>query len=94
MQRSFRKYHRAIALIIAMPILLTTLTGIIATFIREWGLNIGLSSHWFLKVHTGEIFHLGAIYPILSGVGLLGLLVSGLSMSGIFNQRRKKTIHH
>ncbi len=48
MQRTFRKYHRAIALIIAMPILLTTITGIIATFIREWGLNIGLSSHWLL----------------------------------------------
>lgn len=92
MQRSFRKYHRAIALIISIPILLTTLTGIVTTFIREWGLNIGLSSHWVLKAHTGEIFHLGGIYPILNGFGLLGLLVTGLNMSGIFNQKRRKII--
>ena len=94
MQRTLRKYHRAIALMIAMPILITTITGIIATFIREWGLNIGVSSHWILKLHTGEVFHLEGIYPILNGVGLLGLLVSGLSMSGIFRSRRQKTVSH
>lgn len=90
MKRAFRKYHRTIALIISIPIFLTTVTGIVITFIREWGLNIGLPSHLLLQVHTGDIFHLGAIYPILNGVGLLGLLVTGLSMSGIFSQKRKK----
>lgn len=93
MQRAFRKYHRVIALIISMPILLTTITGIIVTFIREWGLNIDVSSRWLLDIHTGEIFHLEGVYPILNGVGLLSLLVSGLSMSGVFRQR-KKTISH
>ncbi len=92
MRRAFRKYHRVIALIISMPILLTTITGIIVTFIREWGLNIGVSSRWLLNIHTGEIFHLEGVYPILNGVGLLGLLVTGLYMSGVFNQKRKKIV--
>ena len=94
MQRAFRKYHRAIALIISIPILLTTSTGILVTFVREWGLNIGVTSRWLLDIHTGEIFHLEGIYPILNGAGLLSLLISGLSMSGVFRQRRKKPITH
>ncbi|NJO41055.1 MAG: peptidase [Cyanobacteria bacterium CRU_2_1] len=94
MKRAFRKYHRAIALIISIPILLTILTGIATTFVREWGLNIGLSSNWLLKVHTGEVFHLEAIYPVLNGAGLLGLLVTGLSMSGIFDRKPRKLIKH
>lgn len=93
MKRAFRKYHRAIALIIAIPILLTVLTGIAATFIREWGINLGVSASWLLKLHTGEIFHLEAIYPILNGVGLIGLLVTGLSMSGMFGRRTRKATH-
>ncbi|MBD1911311.1 MULTISPECIES: peptidase [unclassified Leptolyngbya] len=90
MQRTFRKYHRAIALIISLPILLTVLTGILATFVREWGLSLGVSSGWLLKIHTGEIFNLEGIYPILDGVGLLGLVVTGLSMSGIFKRKKQK----
>lgn len=90
MKRAFRKYHRTIALIISIPVLLTILTGITTTFVREWGFDIGLSSNLLLKIHTGEILHLEAIYPLLNGVGLLGLLVTGLSMSGVFNQKSRK----
>jgi len=92
MKRAFRKYHRAIALITAIPIFLTVLTGMAATFIREWGLNFGLSASWLIKLHTGEVFHLEAIYPILNGVGLIGLLVTGLSMSGMFGRKPRKPI--
>lgn len=91
MKRAFRKYHRSIALIISIPVFLTVLTGIAATFVREWGLNIGLTSNWLMKIHTGEIFHLEAIYPILNGVGLVGLLVTGMSMSGVFDRKKQKT---
>jgi hypothetical protein len=84
MKRAFRKYHRAIALIVALPILLTVITGVAVTIIREWSLNLGLSASWLLKLHTGELFHLEGIYPLLNGIGLIGLLVTGLSMSGMF----------
>lgn len=93
MKRAFRKYHRAIAIILSIPILLTILTGIATTLVREWALPLGLSSNWLLKIHTGEIFHLESVYPILNGLGLLALLVTGLSMSGIFNRKPRKATH-
>ena len=92
MKRLFRKYHRAIALITAIPIFLTVVTGMAVTFIREWGINLGLTPSLLLKLHTGEVFHLEAIYPILNGVGLIGLLVTGLSMSGMFGRKPRKPI--
>lgn len=91
MKRAFRKYHRIIALIICLPITLTVLTGMTATMVEEWSLNIGLSRSLLLKIHTGEIFHLQAIYPILNGLGLLGLLVTGLSMSGLFSSKPQRS---
>jgi len=56
MKRLFRKYHRAIALITAIPIFLTVVTGMAVTFIREWGINLGLTPSLLLKLHTGEVF--------------------------------------
>ncbi|TAE56836.1 MAG: peptidase [Nostocales cyanobacterium] len=89
MKKSFRKYHRIIGIIVCLPLLLTVVTGMLATVVQEWPISIGLSSRLMLKIHTGEIFHLQAIYPILNGVGLIGLLVTGMSMSGLFNQKKK-----
>ncbi|HEY9618487.1 MAG TPA: peptidase [Microcoleaceae cyanobacterium] len=87
MKRSFRKYHRALALIVSIPLILTLLTGIATSLIGEWSLSLGLSRSVLLKLHTGEIFHLEKIYPILNGIGLLGMVVTGLSMTNLFNRR-------
>ncbi len=91
MKRTFRKYHRILALIVALPVTLTVLTGMAATIVREWPIATGISSSMLMKIHTGEIFHLEAIYPILNGLGLIGLLVTGLSMSGLFGTRKSST---
>lgn len=91
MKRAFRKYHRIIGIIVALPIALTVLTGMAIAMLREWHLGIEISSRFLLKIHTGEIFHLQAIYPILNGLGMLGLLVTGLSMSGLFGRRKQPT---
>ncbi|MEG3906473.1 peptidase [Microcoleus sp. w2-18bC1] len=91
MKKAFRKYHRILGLIVALPIALTVLTGMFITILREWPLGIEISSRFLLKIHTGEIFHLQAIYPILNGLGMLGLLVTGLSMSGLFGRRKQPT---
>jgi hypothetical protein len=88
-KKAFRKYHRIIGIIVCVPLFLTVLTGMLATIIGEWSVNIGLSPRLMLKIHTGEIFHLQGIYPILNGFGLIGLLVTGMSMSGLFNQQKK-----
>ncbi|RAM48247.1 peptidase [Mastigocladus laminosus UU774] len=91
MKRVFRKYHRTLAIIIALPLILTALTGMLATVVREWPINTGISSGLILSIHTGEIFHLQAIYPMLNGLGIIGLIVTGLSMSGLFNQKKQKS---
>ncbi|HAZ45802.1 MAG TPA: peptidase [Cyanobacteria bacterium UBA11369] len=89
--REFRKYHRTLAIILALPLAVTLLTGMAATMVGEWTVNIGIPRSLLLSIHRGEIFGLQGIYPILNGLGLLGLLVTGLSMSGLFG--RKKSQH-
>ncbi|WP_017316950.1 hypothetical protein [Mastigocladopsis repens] len=91
MKRAFRKYHRTLAIIISLPLAFTVFTGTAVTIVGEWGINIGLSRSLLLDIHTGEIFHLQAIYPILHGLGLMGLLVTGLSMSGLFGKKTQQT---
>lgn len=91
MKKVFRKYHRILAIIIALPLTLTVLTGMLTTVVKEWPINTEISARLLLKVHTGEIFNLQAIYPILNGLGIIGLLVTGLSMSGLFGRRKQPT---
>ncbi len=91
MKRAFRKYHRILAIIISLPLTVTILTGMIATVLREWFVIPAIPSSLILSIHTGEIVHLQAIYPILNGLGLIGLLVTGLSMSGLFNRKQRQT---
>lgn len=88
--RSFRKYHRTLAVILALPLFVTLLTGIAATLVGEWSANFGVGRSLLLSIHRGEIFGLQGIYPILNGLGLLGLLVTGLSMTSLFNKKRSK----
>jgi hypothetical protein len=90
MKKAFRKYHRALSLVISLPILLTIVTGMLATIGQEWSLGIEFPNQLLLKIHTGEILHLQAIYPILNGLGLLALLITGLSMSPLFRSTPTK----
>jgi hypothetical protein len=91
MKRSFRKYHRFLAPILFLPLALTVLTGMAVTMAESWSLNFGISRGDILSLHTGEIFHLQGIYPILNGLGLIGLLVTGVSMTGIFNRKKPRS---
>lgn len=90
MNRLFRKYHRWLALIVLVPLALTVVTGMLTTVSQEWPINIGLTSSFLLKLHTGEIFGLQAIYPILDGIGVIGLLVTGANMLGLFGKKKAK----
>ncbi|MBN3927201.1 peptidase [Nostoc sp. NMS4] len=90
MKRSFRKYHRILGIILSVPLVLTVLTGMLTTFVREWSVSIGVPASFLLSIHTGEIFHLQGIYPILNGLGLLGLLATGLNMSGLFGKKTRQ----
>ena len=87
LKRLFRKYHRVLASIVFLPLILTTLTGMATTITAEWHLNLGIPRGVLLAIHTGEVFHLQKIYPILNGLGTLGLLITGITMTGIFNRK-------
>lgn len=89
MNRAFRRYHRQIAIALCIPLFLTVLTGMGRTITDEWFHQRELS-RIILQIHTMEIIHLEKIYPILDGLGLVGLLITGFSMTGLFRQRPEK----
>jgi len=86
MNRLFRKYHRWMAIVFSLPLMTTVLTGIGCTIANEW-LHQRQVSRLLLKVHTLKIFGFGEVFPIINGIGLLGLLVTGVYLSGIFRCR-------
>ncbi len=91
MKRTFRKYHRTLSIIFALPLILTLLTGIAATLSEEWSIPLGVARSTILRMHTGEIFHLEKIYPILNGLGLAVMVATGLSMTSLFSSRSQQS---
>ncbi len=90
MNRLFRKYHRWLAIVCALPLLLTVITGM--TFpIAKASHQRQLASS-LIHLHTLEIFGLDSFFPIINGIGILGLLMTGLSMTRLFRERRSSNI--
>ena len=87
MLRNFRKYHHQIAIILCLPLLLTVLSGMGITISREI-LHQHELSETLTQLHTLELFHLEKIYPLLNGLGLIGLLVTGVTMTRLFRKPR------
>jgi hypothetical protein len=87
MKNSFRKYHRQFAILFCLPILFTALTGISVSIADTW-LDQAELAAFLINVHTFQIFKLAAILPILNGLGLIGLVATGLSMTGLLTKRR------
>ena len=86
MMRAFRKYHRQIAIAVCLPLILTVITGVGYTIFDEWFEQEEIAG-FLLRLHTLDILGLEKIYPLLNGLGLIGLLVTGLSMTGLFKKR-------
>lgn len=74
----FRHLHRAIAPIMAFPLLLTAITG----SIYQIADLSGNDAKWILEIHKGNfgVLKLETIYPFLNTLGLLALLATGISM--------------
>lgn len=86
--RAFRKYHRVLAIALCLPLFLTVLSGMGYTVFDEWFQQEELAE-FLLRVHTFDILGLETIYPVLNGLGLIGLLITGLSMTGLGKKRRE-----
>lgn len=87
MKRLFRKYHRTLAIMLSLPIFLTVITGVAYSIFNDW---LGQESigEVMLQIHTMEVLHLEEIYPLLNGIGMIGLLITGLSMTRLFSKQK------
>jgi len=90
---NWRKIHRFIAPIIFLPILLTTLTGVTYRIGRSWFGMTKDVGEIFLSIHQGSFLgpQLRPFYVLLDGLGLIGLLVTGIIMMGFFRKPRRRT---
>jgi uncharacterized iron-regulated membrane protein len=89
-QPNWRWIHRILAPIAFLPLLASALTGIAYRLGKAW---FGLSSEQtaiLMRIHQGS--YLGStlkpVYVLLVGVGLIGLLITGIQMTGIFRKRK------
>ena len=86
MSRLFRKYHRSLAIICALPLLLTVITGSLFPIAKAF--HQRELAGFLIHVHTLEIIGLGNFFPILNGLGLMGLLITGIYMTRRFRENR------
>lgn len=89
-KKDWRWFHRVLAPIAFLPLLVSAFTGISYRLGRAW---FGLSKEQasiLLKIHQGS--YLGTtfkpFYVLLVGGSLLALLITGIQMTGIFRKRR------
>jgi hypothetical protein len=86
MLKTFRKYHRQIAIMVSLPLILTVITGMGYSIFAEY-LGMKEFGHFLLELHSLELLHLEKVFPLLNGLGLIGLLVTGLTMTNLFKKR-------
>ncbi len=86
MNRLFRKYHRWLAIVCVFPLLLTVITGMLFPIAKAF--HQRQLAGFLIHLHTLETFGLESFFPIINGIGLLGLLITGIYMTNLFQERR------
>lgn len=86
----FRRLHRALAPLMAIPLLLTLITGCLYQFVDLAGK--GDAFGWLLALHKGHFgaLNLEFIYPFLNALGLLILLITGTTLWLQSRHRRRR----
>jgi uncharacterized iron-regulated membrane protein len=87
--QSPRSLHRAIAPIFFLPLLVSASTGVTYRFAETLGLPLE-QTQLMLRLHQGSYLGqpLRVFYVLAVGLGLVGLLATGIQMTGIFRKRR------
>ncbi len=75
-----RRLHSTLAPIMALPLLLTLVTGILYQIAITNGQ--GSEFFWLIELHKGKFgsLNLEKIYPYLNALGLLTLIITGVMM--------------
>jgi hypothetical protein len=89
--RNIRQLHRKIAPIIFLPLLLSALTGVSYRIGKSW---FGLSEEFgdaMMFIHQGTWLgsQLRPFYVLLNALGAIGMIITGIIMSGLFFGRSK-----
>ena len=73
-----RKFHRKVASISAIPLLITILSGTIYSFLQPFGID----AFWLIKWHTGNfgIINLQPFYSILLGITSIISIITGIRL--------------
>lgn len=87
-----RKIHQILAPILFLPLFLSAATGILYRLGKAWFGMPSEVSKFLLGIHQGTYFGpFGrTIYVALIGLGLIGMLITGINMTGIFRKKRAK----
>jgi hypothetical protein len=87
----FRKIHRIAAPIIFLPLVVSTVTGLIYGIGTSWFRMSGEVGDVFLNIHQGEYLgeFLTPIYVLFVGLGAILMLISGINLTGIFRKKRQ-----
>lgn len=77
---NLRRFHRAVAPVMCVPLLLTLITGMFFQVAAVGGK--GDRFLWLLDLHRGKFgqVNLELIYPFLNALGLLTLVITGTLM--------------
>ena len=75
---NFRRIHRVIVPLAAVPLLVTSLSGSVYSGL----LDQGIDAFWLLKLHTGRFgpINLQPYYSVILGLLTIALIVSGVSL--------------
>lgn len=87
-----RKVHQILAPILFLPLFSSASTGILYAIGDRWFHFPGGFSKLLLTIHQGSYFGPTGkpIYVALIGLGLIGMLITGINMTGIFRKKRAK----
>ena len=84
-----RVFHRAVVVVAALPLLITSATGSVYSLLLEQGID----AFWLLKIHTGRFgfVNLQPYYSWLLGVLTLLAIGSGLMLLMVKPRRSSKS---
>jgi uncharacterized iron-regulated membrane protein len=79
---NWRKLHRKIAPLLFLPLVIAALTGIGYRLSRNWFQVSGEKAEFLIAIHTGRYLGYGLVpfYVMLVGLGLLGMIATGITM--------------
>jgi len=98
-RKQFREWHRRLAGIMIIPLIVTAITGVSYRLSKDWFGFTRDEAHFLMVIHEGEYLgdELKGIYVLLNGLGVLFLLTTGATMllsnvmkSGLFSSRQQK----